>query len=189
MGRTSGGSAGGGGGGAMELISSQVLAAPAGPVVFTAIPGTYNHLKFIVLAATAVASNNDILVITFNADLSGDYDSEELNNSSDTAVEFIVSVAAGSISPSGPRIAAADATAHTPGILEIDVPGYAGSTFLKLAKVLGGYVDAQKVSTSTSWESSLGEWRNTAPITSVSFRSANNANFVVGSAFYMYGIT
>lgn len=189
MGRTSGGSAGGGGGGAMELISSQVLAAAAAPVVFTAIPGTYNHLKFIIVAASAYASNNDIMYITFNADTGDDYDAEELFNSSATAVEFVVSAGNTVLYPDGPRIAGADATAGTPGMLELDIPDYAGSTFLKLAKLTGGYVDAQKVSTSIGWETAFGLWRNTAPITSVSFRTADAANFVVGSAFYLYGIT
>jgi hypothetical protein len=173
----------------VDLISSNVLAAPAPTVTFTAIPGTFNHLKLVILAATDSASENDYLVIEINADSAAHYDIAEAYTDDGSTWNVASGNGLGGLSASVLKIPAASATAGAPGAVEIDIPCYAQTAFNKLVKMTGGYVDTRKALTDAAIAVFLGLWRNTAAVTGISFAPALGSNFVVGSAFYLYGIT
>jgi hypothetical protein len=189
MGRTSGGGGGGGGGGALTLISSQILAAPAPTVTFSAIPGTFNHLRFVIVAASSRASENDYVLFRVNADAGANYDYVEISTTNGTSVG--ADQTAGNIHAQAPAllIPAALATTHCPGLMVIDAPCYAQTSFNKIFQVSGGYVDDFQLTTDVSLGSALLLWRSTAAITEVVFQPASGPYFTTGSAFYAYGVT
>lgn len=187
MGRTSGGSGGGGGGGAMKLISSQVLAAPAASVTFSAIPATYNHLKLVCNVRTASAGATDIIGAYFNGDAAAHYDNLTILGNN---VTVSMGTATGQTEAVLSSVAGNGATAGVSGISETDIPTYAGTTFFKTAVTVGGMDDSPTGAGDTAVNEILSKWRNTAAITSIEiFAVASAANFMTGSAFYMYGIT
>ena len=187
MGRSSGGSSGGGG--AVVLIASQVLAAPVPTVTFAAIPGTYNHLKVLMVARSDFAGPSDFVYVNLNGDGGGNYDDADFYNLGGVGVGASSAASGTSFGTDQLLMAAGTATAGTPGMLELDLPYYANTVFRKVVKMTGGYVDLPKSATDLSVAVFLGEWHNTEAVTSLVFTTANAANFVDGSAFYMYGIT
>lgn len=174
-------------GGAVALIASTVLASPAANFTFSAIAGTYNHLQLILVAASSHASENDDVVLQFNGDTSAHYDLAEIYNNTATTVTAAVSAAETSLAIAA--ISGTSATANTPGVAQLLIPAYAGTTFDKTVILLAGWLDAATSTADTFAIIQSGMWRSTAAITSIKLFLASAANFIIGSAAYLYGIT
>lgn len=169
---------GGGASGAMTLIQSKVLSAPASPITFSAIPGTYNHLLIQgVLKTTSVnAADNGLLQI--NGDVGGDY-------------YTVGSTTAGAVAPANKSSTAATSLAFTiagnagptnqSSVTRIFIPDYAQTTFNKIMEIFSGFI--------TTCDDLIGFWNSTAAIVSLSFTNSAAVNFATGSALYLYGIT
>lgn len=187
MGRSSGGSSGGGG--AVALVAANVLAAPAASVTFSGIAAAYNHLKLVVVAASAYAAEYDDLLFTFNGDTGAHYDTVASIIFGGNAILNYQPAAGPAFGNTYLQVPGASATAHTPGMVEIEVPCYALTTFNKIVKVRSGFLDLPTSGNDQCNTVFWGQWRSTAAVTSVTFTTSNAANFITGSAFYLYGIT
>jgi hypothetical protein len=167
------------GSGAMTLITSSVLASATPSVVFSAIPATYNHLRLVANGRSSTAAESDRWQVTINT-ISTGYDWEntaagqELN-----AVAWFASTL---------DLPAASATSGVPGVLILDLPCYAQTTFDKMCRWHSGYIDGANSDAILS--EAVGCVRSsTAAITSLTISTHLTANFIVGSSFYLYGIT
>jgi len=127
--------AGGGGGGAWTLVSTTTIAGAAAPFDVSSIAGTYNDLFLSVMTRGNGATSSIDLMLQFNGDVSAaDYSWQQLNGNG-------VSASAQSSSGStnfirGGNVPAASATPSTLfGHLEILLPGYASTNWLKLAQI------------------------------------------------------
>ena len=175
---------------AMTLISSIVLTAAAASVTFSSIPGTYNHLRIILVARSSYAAATDGTVIRLNGDVGSNYEigGMKINNTTVAADGNGVGTSF-FLDSSVNELPAANATAGVSLASEILFPCYAGTVFNKKITAVGGSSDYALSTTSNEGHLLAGMWRNTAAITSVTFTTYNSADFVVGSAFYLYGIT
>ena len=179
----------GGASGALTLISSQVLAAAASSVTFSSIPGTYNHLKLVILARSTAAANNDAaMLMQFNGDTTSNYDNAEFGNSNTSVGASLSNRVAYYIGAAGSGIPANTMAAGVFAAIEIIIPLYSGTTLEKTAKANGAWAGYQ--TSSTAGGAFLGScvWKNTAAITSIVFSPFTGPNFAIGSAFYLYGV-
>lgn len=172
------------GGGAMVRISTQTLGADAASIDFTSISGSYKdlYLTFQIRSARS-GQNEDPLLLRFNGDSGGNYDSQFMrgNNTTATAGQALSgsSISLGSVSA-----ATAPAGSASSGVIE--VPNYAGSTFHKnaLTRIMGRRDTAN---TDIMYYQYFGIWKSTAAITQVSLIGAN-ANLLAGSTATLYGL-
>jgi hypothetical protein len=167
---------GGGGGGAMVLIASDILAAAAPSKVFNSIVDTYNHLVLMVAARSNNPTNTDGLRVRFNSDNGNNYDWSFIESN---GTYGITNQNYGDVS----NVAANTATAGLASYFDIRIPNYSKTIFYK-GYILNGYEGHFNRALTEA-----GTWKNTAAITSISFYLASGSNFVIGSAFYLYGIT
>lgn len=173
---------------ALTLIASNVLAGATANVTFSAIPGTYSHLQLIAVARSSVSAETDIWEIQLSTDTSAHYDIQYVAANTIT-VQGSHTFGATSFNDGGNGgLLGASATANVPSRLKMDIPLYAGTTFQKVVGFEFGGIDAA-TSASDGWTYRAdGLWRNTAAVTSIKLFTGNAANFVTGSAFYLYGI-
>jgi hypothetical protein len=179
----------GGGGGAMALICSQVLATAqatfdTNTILGGSIPGTYHHLKLVLIARGDTLATSTNVLLTFNADTGAHYDFEGFQASGTTVAAFqnlaltnafLANMASGS--------AAAGLASQT----SVEIAGYAGTAFQKTFITQNGMERATTTGNLFAVYGT-GYWRSTAAITRITLTPAAG-NFDVGSAFYLYGIT
>ncbi len=178
------------GAGAMTLICSSVLSGAqatfdTNTLLGGNIPGTYNHLQYMVLARdTGAGTSASGLSGQFNADTASNYDSQYYygNNTTMTAAQQIgaTSMIFGVCQNGG---AAAGLFAQTVGT----ILGYANTTANKI-QTATAYSKAGTSSADFRTWNIAGDWRNTAAITRIVITSPAT-NFAIGSQFYLYGIT
>ena len=167
------------------LISAQVLASPAASITISAIPQVYGVLRLLVVGASAAVAESDKWAVTVNGDTAAHYDLQEVTGSNVTAaaapesaqVAWLAAVA---------DMPAASATAGTAGILEIEIPRYAGTTLQKTGLWRSGYSDAATAAADQASNASVVAWRSAAAITSISVSAVSASNLVAGSAAYLY---
>lgn len=184
MSRTSGGS--GGGGGAVALLSKQVLASKVATVTFSAIAGTYNSLWLLASCATDYATGTDDLQVQVNQD-SGNHYSAQFNSAHATTVAGVVENASTPFFTRNGCLATAAGTASMVSAVDLKFPGYAGTTTYK--SVVGHVGDPDAPSSAGSLNAVVWTWESTSAITRLDLTTVQAANFIVGSAFYLYGIT
>lgn len=175
---------GGGSSGAMTLISDILLVAPAASFDFTAIPGTYKHLKVMFSGRSSQAANNVPTYVRFNGDSTaghylaaniglygGDGSSAQLNQASPGDKIFI-----------GQGIGTS-AGAGRLQVVELTVPDYASAVLGKgLVFTSADFMDAG------AGFAGGGVFTQTPAITELQiFPSAGN--FIVGSRCSLYGIS
>lgn len=174
------------GGGAMTLIASQVLSSAQASVSFSSIPATYNHLRLVIMGASSDAAASDIGKVQLNADTGGNYDYQVAYGYNSNAWEIVTGTTTGALLYSVPGTSVQAGTAC---LFEVDIPCYAATTFRKIINSIGGYNAAQTSVDDASQGTSLTTWRNTAAVTEVTALLDSGSNWVVGSSFYLYGIT
>lgn len=170
-----------GGGGGMTLIASSVLASPAATVTFSSIPATYKNLQVVIIGRSATSANNDTVYMQFNGDTAAHYTTQIIVGSGGSASAAAVGAAA---QASYGQIAAASSSANVPGIMYCDIPGYALTTFYKAVNIRNSSGGG---TTSFIWGGTV-IWETTpAAINAIVIALSSAANFVTGSAFYLYG--
>jgi hypothetical protein len=165
------------------LISSNVLASSAASVTFSAIPATFTDLVVRISARGDAAGSRDFLYLQFNTDSAGsNYSYTDVVGSGAAAT----SGGGGSLSPDRMgQLVGNSATASTFGNTEIYIPSYTVSQ----SKPVGTFSVTENNATTAYVSSYAYLWRNNATINQLVFTTANAANFVSGSSFYLYGIS
>jgi hypothetical protein len=170
---------------AMVLIADQVLSGAASNITFNSIPGTYNHLRLVALLASSDAAVTDFVIMQFNGDTAAHYDRNYVA-ASDAAVNAGDSVAASNIGV-GAMPGTSD-SAGVVGILTVDIPGYALTTFNKACKMWGSFIPTGNPAQNNQ-QLTTGQWRSTAAITEIVLAPQTGPNFVTGSGAWLYGVT
>jgi hypothetical protein len=164
------------------FISSNVLSSSAASVTFSAIPATFTDLTVRLSARgdNTGGSRQDVR-ITFNSDTSSIYSTTRVYGTGTSALSNSGSAEANALILGGSD--GADNTADTFSSTEIYVPNY-NSTVNKPLSV-ANVTENNATAAITGAHAHL--YRNTSAITSLTI-TANTANFVSGSSFYLYGI-
>lgn len=160
-----------------------VGAAGASSVTFTSIPQTYTDLKIVMSVRTNLGSGNiyDIMNVAVNGGSTKIAYTSVYGNGSTTSSEKYTT--ASNINWSGyPQ--ANGGTASVFSNVEYYFPNYTGSN--KKSFSWDNVVENNATSVITALGASL--WDGTSAITSIEFSSANAANFLQYSTFYLYGI-
>lgn len=176
--------AAGSGSSGLTLIQEQLLGADVASVTFSAIPGSYRHLRCIIYGKITEAVTDDYVYAQFNGDTGANYDHQQ-----GFAIQSALSAAntfAQTKMRLGELAGASSSSAAQPGFLDVMIPHYAGTTFNKLAKSESGFtIGTSGNGTAASFW--MGHWRSTAAITSIVWLPAAN-NFKAGTIFSLYGI-
>jgi hypothetical protein len=155
-----------------EPIQTQTVGTATTTVSFTSIPQTYTDLVLIV--SGDVTSGGQNLSLTFNSDTATNYSRTFLYGNGTSAVSARSSTQS-SIGLS--EFGASNSGSHN----IINIMNYSNATTYKTVIQRGGY--ASNISAMT-----VGLWRSTAAITSLSCIPTGSTTWVVGSTFTLYGI-
>jgi hypothetical protein len=150
-------------------IATTTLGSAASSVTFSSISSTYTDLR-IVYATTASADAGNY--IRYNSDSGSNYSRTNLYGNGSSAGSDRQTTQTGIY---GPFTMSSAITANT-----IEIMNYSNSTTYKTCLVRAGAANNSTLAT-------VGLWRSTAAITSVSI-TCDGANFVSGSTFTLYGI-
>tara|TARA_R110000868_G_scaffold400297_1_gene674584 strand:- start:683 stop:1261 length:579 start_codon:yes stop_codon:yes gene_type:complete len=166
-----------------SIATSVVGAGGVSTVTFSSIPSTYKHLQIrcINRDTTSTYQSND-LYMNFNGDTASNYSFHRLYGTG-------ASVAADSGATQTYMLVGQQATnlsgASMFGANVIDIFEYTNTSIYKTSRSLGG-VDLNG-NTDGRMMLQSGNWRNTAAITSITFR-ATTGNLAQYSHFALYGI-
>jgi hypothetical protein len=152
-----------------EKIATNTLGSATSSVTFSSISGSYTDLV-IIFAGTG--SNNSAIYLTFNNDTGSNYSNTNMygdgtsaasqRRSNQTSIKDILLY-----------------TTQTNAIIQIQ--NYSNSTTYKSVLARSNVASAET-------DVTVGLWRNTAAITTVTL-IAGTVNFATGSTFTLYGIT
>lgn len=157
--------------GTYTLINSTTLTTASPTVTFTSIPSTYTDLR-IVIAGTFVSGVDDLLV-RFNSDSGTNYSRTFLYGAgSGTGTS-------GRQSNTNGLYIAGLSTVQS--ISKWDILDYANTTTYKTVLVRSDASDWATFAT-------VGMWRSTSAITSISIANGSAGNMTSGSSFKLYGI-
>lgn len=160
-----------------EPIASTTLGSNAATYTFSSIPATFTDLVVVAVARSSRTQDQfDAMTIRFNSD--------SANNYSNTSIAYgptsfrntgASSAAVGRLTPAF--------AGSTPHLLMAQIMSYANTSVYKT--FLGtGASTAENFGT----DRTVGLWRSTAAISSVTLIAVNASNFVAGSTFSLYGI-
>jgi hypothetical protein len=151
-----------------ELLKTTVgTATPS--VTLSSIPATYTDLVLVVSATNP--TNDSGLLIQFNSDSGSNYSDTSIYGNGSSAISFRSSNATG-------MNAGRTDTGISTNI--INIQNYSNTTTYKTVLTRGN--DSALVI------ATVGLWRNTAAITSITVYDQNARNFSTGSTFSLYGI-
>lgn len=173
-----------GGSGAMELIRTELLAAPGANIDFTGIPSTYRHLFLLLQGRGTTAAAIVDLRYRFNNDAGANYDF--LYTVTDGAAVSRAEAMGATAGYFG-TICAATATAGFAGMCRVFIPNYSLATFNKQAESQTGSKAANVAGNSRN-DSVESFWRSAAIVNRLTlFPSAGS--FDTGTLASLYGIT
>ena len=161
-----------------ESIATTTLGSAQATVTFSSISGSYTDLILVCVARSATAAANDTYLMTFNGDSSTLYSRTRL-------------LATGSTASSARRTTAPN----------IDFEGLSGNNAAS-GTFMNAIVQLQNYSNTTTNKTSLirqndannfvvvtvGLYRSSSAITSITLNTSSGANFMAGSTFTLYGI-
>jgi hypothetical protein len=172
-------------------IASSVLATAAANITFSAIPSTYDVLWLLVVGASAAAAETDRWSVTVNGTGGSSYDLVQVGATvSGTPIEGARNAYSSWLTPTASPpgdMPGASATAGAAGILQITIPGYAGTTLQKVGLWRSGYSDAAAAAADQEATSGLVAFRSTAAISSIAIAAGSGSNLVVGTTALLYG--
>lgn len=157
-----------------EPIATNTLSSATNSVSFTSIPGTYTDLILVISAWHATASSQ--VAMRFNSDSGSNYSYTRLLGSG-TAVSTERDINKSTI-----MLAYVNSTASSPNII-CSIQDYSNSTTNKTT--------LNRFNTTGNWNNlgaTVGLWRSTAAVTSVTISPADGGNFASGSVFTLFGI-
>ena len=142
-----------------------------------AIPAGYRMLRVWWSARVDIAGAAATVIMTFNNDAAANYGDQraEANGTTVTAVQAV----SGTGITVGTALGSA-AAARSPGVGQVDIPNYSGTTFFK---AVTGHNFEDRGGTTLRIRPLGGIWRSTAPIRTVRLRAINGALFSAGSTF------
>ena len=160
-------------------IATQTLGSAAASVTFSSIPQGYTDLVMIInMQSSYTGDQGNGARLQFNGDTGSNYSDTNLRGNGSSATSYRISnntyIQLGLLPSSG-----GGTPAGTLGTGIANIQNYSNSTTYKT--VLG-----RTNSTYASAEASAGLWRNTAPITSITY--FGDGNILSGSTFSIYGI-
>jgi hypothetical protein len=156
-----------------EPIATNTLGSATATVTVSSIPSTYTDLILVAVFGNSANSNKDIRW-TFNGDTATNYSNTFLYGTGTSAAS------ARDSSATANRISgSSNNTPVSPIVLQIN--NYVNSTTYKTSL-------CRNAASAWNTTASVGLWRNTAAITSISLTNESAANFVIGSTFTLYGI-
>jgi hypothetical protein len=162
-----------------DPIFTQTLGSSASSITFSSIPATFTDLRF-VITGHATGTNGEIMRIQFNSDTGSNYSATELRATGSSVSSNRFS------NTTSMRIAfmADDFLGATIiSTASVDIFSYTGSTN---KTALGtGSVDANGSGYVTR---SVGLWRNTSAITSITILPASGDVWTAGTTATLYGI-
>jgi hypothetical protein len=167
--------------GTYTLINSTTLTTSALTVALSSIPATYTDLVCIVSARTDRSGQaTDGLNVKINTDDGNNYSSTHMTGDGSTAASSREVSSSRWLTQSA-NLPGATATSGIYSSIILHFEDYANTTTYK--SMIGRFDLATSIT-----GASVGLWRNTAAISTLTFISRNNANFVSGSTFKLYGI-
>lgn len=152
---------------AMSPIVSQVLAAPAASVTFSAIPATFKHLK---------------LRVSRPAFAAADYTLVQLNNDTTIGNYFFGSAGAvgAATTPGFPPFKTNAFVA--PAGFDLDILSYSSGVLQKIMLASAAAIAA------VNEERVGGGWNQASVVTAIKILSAGGQMFPIGSEFDLYGV-
>ena len=164
-----------------EPIATTTLGSDTATISFTSIPGTYTDLRLVLVARTDRASTgNDTVLLRFNSDSGTNYSYTSITGNGTTATSSLSSTVAQIIAGYAPRN---NNTSGIFGLTTVDIFSYAGSTY-KTALCTGN----SDLNGSGEVNRTVGLWRSTSAITSVTFSLSSTFKYLTGSTATLYGI-
>lgn len=162
-----------------RLLSRVTTAASQTSVAFSSIPGTFSHLRFIITGRSQSAGSADSMRMQFNSDTTnGNYGSQQVQGNNATAS---ANANPSSINNYVGDLAAASATANQAASIELTIPLYANTAFVKQWHGVAGLPGFPIV------KALSGRWNATTAITDIVFVLNSGGAFVNGSDFSLYG--
>jgi hypothetical protein len=158
-----------------EPIATTTLGSAVNNFTFSSIPATYTDLRLVIVVPTAATSGT--YGFRFNGDTADNYSHTTITGDGSTAASYSADTAS--------QITIGDMVSNS-GVVTfqtIDVFSYAGST----NKTVLGQNSSDKNGTGDV-RRSVGLWRNTAAITSITVRKTTTGNFPIGTTATLYGI-
>jgi hypothetical protein len=157
-----------------EPITTQTLSSTAASITFSSIPATYTDL-FIVLVFTTTVANQDTS-LQFNGDTATNYSRTVMSGSGAAATSAnqssVAQIQMGNNNFSSTTI---------PQMISLNVMSYAASIYKSVLSSVAGDKNGSGVV-----ERSIGLWRSTSAITSISLIS--KGSFAIGTTATLYGI-
>lgn len=169
-------------GGSQTQLASTTLLAP-GTVDFNGISQSYTDLLVSIIARGARAAAAEFLGCQFNADSGTNYDTEQAQAAGATfTASNLAAQTKGRISQNMP---AASASAGFFYMARVWIPGYASTTWRKLAFCEGF------VNNGGSWVRDFHsfEWASTAAISRITLFGETTANLDTGTFVRLYGVS
>jgi hypothetical protein len=152
-----------------DKIATYTAPSAQSSYTFSTISGTYTDLVLIVSATNA--TNDSGLLMRFNSDTGSNYSDTSVFGNGSSATSFR------STSATGMNAGRTD-TGISTNI--INIQNYSNTTTYKTA-LSRGNDSALVIAT-------VGLWRNTAAVTSITLYDQNGRDFTTGSTFTLYGI-
>ena len=153
-------------------IATTTLASAQASYTFSSIPGTYTDLIIAINGYETVSSQN--MYIQFNGDTSTNYSGTTLYGNGTSALSARSSSFAYTyIDRQG------NGTGFGTGL--VNVMNYANTSTYKTTLIRYGYAGVDT-------ETTVGLWRSTAAITSITIAAGGSASLASGSSFTLYGI-
>lgn len=161
-------------------IHRTVVTVAAADVTISAIPGTYNSLRLMVVARSTQASDDESVLLRCNGDTGANYDWIRIESSAAANAANQTSAVLG-------VVPANNMAAGMAGSCSVEILEYARTNFHKLMSsvTLSKPTDAADIMRVGVYHA---VWQSTAAITSLNVRLANG-NLAVGSTVTLYGIT
>lgn len=162
-----------------EAIATQTLGSAAATVTFSSISSAYTDLVLICSAATSVAGWS--LLLRFNSDTGSNYSTTQLIGTGSSA-----------LSSRGTNLAQIYLGYYPDAFGQlgnnsfiVNLQNYSNTTTFKTALCRTNNLSTSGATNAV--EQSVGLWRNTAAISTVSL-TAGSGNILAGSTFSLYGI-
>ena len=156
-----------------EKIATTTLGSANATITLSSIPSTYTDLRLVLVSQNTVGGN---LTMRFNGDTATNYSSTTIFGNGTSAVSER------GTSETSLRIGNPAATSTLWYSFEIDIFGYAGSTFKTQLNTAN-----QDLNGSGSVRKNVGLWRSTAAITSLSL-IYDAGTHSIGTTATLYGI-
>lgn len=162
-----------------DLVASTVLSTTASSVTLSAIPSTYTSLRLVI---STFGSNTATCRLQFNGDTGNNYGIQFM-----TYTGSATPSANAVVNESGIYITGAQygGSPTYPGLFEIDILGYASTTYMTAVNHCGGHAGGTNAS---EWFQLGGAWYNTAVVNSLTI-TRGSGTFNAGSSVRLYGFT